>query len=242
MVPVQYERFKFSLQAERFVCWKDAALDRQFIEAQVVGERGPAARLHSVTRLADGRQVFTKVYLPRAKHTILRRLKKSRALLEGAGYLAFARKGIATPRLLAWGEARRRWLWTRGFVITEYKSCPTVAERFVQENDPSLLERTIVALVQAHGNGLVHGDPRLRNFLAQSEQVLMFDLCSWRRFNRKRQARDLVVFLGSCLTVTTPGVAEQLLRQYARETSDSNLPIRQILKDAQAYAAREKQP
>lgn len=192
--------------------------------------------------LPGGGRAFIKVYNPRAKHSLWRRLRSSRAIAEGRGYLTFAAAGIVTPELVAWGEVRRRGLWMRGVVITRMIEGPTVAEDFVARGDVGVLEQTAGCLSRVHRAGLAHGDPRLRNFLVSGGEILPFDLCSWGRLSERRRRNDLLKFLGSAMTVTEYAAAKGLLQRYSAATTWTCGNTERLLIDAADYAKREKVP
>lgn len=198
---------------------------------------------HYLRRDIAGAPAFVKVYNRRAKHGVLRRLRPGRSVNEARGYLAFARAGLETPRVLFWGEERALGLWRRGVICTEFIDSPTVAESFARDRDESLLLAAADALGRIHRAGLAHGDPRTRNFLATSAGALPFDLCSWGPLTRRAREWDLVQFLGSAAAL---GADESLVRRMlgacARESGRAGDDAVAILSRAGDYARREGEP
>lgn len=197
-------------------------------------------RRHARVELPEGGRAFVKTYNPRSKHSLLRRLRASRAIAEGEGYRAFAAAGIDTPELIAWGEVRRRFMWMRGIVITRLIDGPTVAEDYAARSDADMIIQAAECLARVHQAGLAHGDPRLRNFLVSGETILPFDLCSWGRLDERRRVEDLVKFLGSARTLVDQELADRLLTRYSEcagwRGSD------ELMKKAAAYAEKERVP
>lgn len=199
---------------------------------------GPGRR-HLVRDLA-GVRAMVKVYNRRAKHGLLRRLRPGRSVSEAAGYMAFARAGIATPRLLLWGEHRRLGLLERGLIATEMIDAPTIADA---GGAPELLRATSAALAHIHQAGLAHGDPRTRNFLATAPTPTPFDLCSWSTLTPRAHEWDLVQFLGSALALTGDDSSPAaLLDAYTAAGGPAPKCPSDIITRADAYARREGAP
>ncbi|MBL8746070.1 MAG: hypothetical protein JNK58_06910 [Phycisphaerae bacterium] len=219
-----------------------SALSLEWVLANLRKPTKASGRQHAIAALPDGARVFIKTYNPRANHSLWRRLRDSRAIAEGKGYLAFASAGIETPELIAWGEVRRRATWQRGIVITRLVDGNTVAEHYSENKDVGVLEQAAACLARVHRAGLAHGDPRLRNFLVDHERILPFDLCSWGLINERRRRNDLVKFIGSARTVTEPAVAERLLARYSECSAWRSPAADRLIHDAEAYAIKEKVP
>jgi tRNA A-37 threonylcarbamoyl transferase component Bud32 len=236
-----YHLFQGDFSAGRWACWHAPEWKAECLQELLSGIGVVAGREYRLWTAPRGSTAFVKVYNPRPKHSALRRLRHSRAMAEGQGYLAFAEAGIPTPRLLAWGEARKRGFWTQGLVVTEVERSPTVAERFRESQELNVLQRAMQCLVLIHQRGLAHGDARLRNFFIDERRVLAFDLCSWQRLKKTSRRDDLVRFLGSCLTLSEEPVAAELFELYGRA-----VPIEveraSVLEAAAAYAGIEKEP
>lgn len=196
-------------------------------------------RRYAMVEVPGAARAFIKVYMPRRGHSLLRRMRPSRAIAEGGGYRAFARAGIETPQLLAWGEVRRRGLWMLGFVMTRMLEAPTAAEDFAARGDVLVIEQSAECLARIHGARLAHGDPRLRNFLISGGRAIPFDLCSWGGLTERRRRWDLVQFLGSAMTLVPSSAAETILNHYSARTGWRSPRQGALLEEAAEYARRE---
>jgi tRNA A-37 threonylcarbamoyl transferase component Bud32 len=185
--------------------------------------------------------VYVKIYRKRPSHRLLKRVLPSRALQEGKGYLEFARRGIKTVPLIAWGEERRWGLWQQGVIVTEAINAKTVEEEYTVHNDPDLLVKTAQQLSRIHNIGLAHGDPLARNFLATAETPIPFDLPSWSHRTVKSQRQDLIRFLGSMWALTgNKKMTQTLLSCYREKMDDLPLNTEDLLCEAEEYS-RKKQ-
>lgn len=205
------------------------------------GSPGEAAA-RAGARVSEGTAVV-KVYRPRRKHGLLRRLRASRAAREGRGYEAFATAGIPAVRLLFWGEERRWALFAVGAVATLRVDAEPVSVAYGRAPDDGLLERTAAALGAIHRAGLAHGDPRTRNFLATTPVPLAIDLPSWSPLGRRSQTQDLVRFLGSA-AILTGGIerAKKLLEPYGADGPPLPISFERLLEMADRYRTEEGIP
>ncbi|MEW6080055.1 MAG: lipopolysaccharide core heptose(II) kinase RfaY [Thermodesulfobacteriota bacterium] len=184
-----------------------------------------------------------KVYVSRRRGNIPRRLKTSRAAHEGRGYLAFARAGIPVVPLLFWGEKRHLALFEAGAVATLHMAADTVSEAFRKTADDKLLHRAAAALGAIHRAGLVHGDPRTRNFLVDGPRLTVIDLPSWSRFSRRSQRNDLMRFLGSAALLTGEiKKTETLLDIYVNKGRPLPVGRRKLLEMADRYRKEMRLP
>ncbi|MGE4618375.1 MAG: lipopolysaccharide kinase InaA family protein [Planctomycetota bacterium] len=184
---------------------------------------------------------YVKIYRKRPSHRLLKRILPSRALREGNGYLEFARRGIKTVPLIAWGEERRWGLWQQGVVVTAAIEAKTVEQEFTINKDPDLLMKTAQQLAQIHEADLAHGDPLARNFLATVDAPTPFDLPSWSQRTARSQSKDLIRFLGSILTLTgSQKMTRTLLSCYREKMNDLPLSTEDLLGKAEDYS-RKKQ-
>jgi hypothetical protein len=203
----------------------------------------PGERRDGSSAPAPTGTAFVKVYRPRAKHGLLRRLRPGRAAREGRGYEAFARAGLPAVRLLFWGEERRWALLRVGAVATLQVAAEPVSVAYGSAPREDLLQRTAAALGAIHRAGLAHGDPRTRNFLATMPVPLAIDLPSWSTLSRRSQTQDLVRFLGSAL-VLSGGIegADKLLEVYGTEGLPLPVPSEELLGLADRYRLKEGIP
>ncbi|MBM4309360.1 MAG: hypothetical protein FJ119_00205 [Deltaproteobacteria bacterium] len=186
-------------------------------------------------------EVMIKRYRLRQNHGIIRRLKPGRSALEGSGYLAFRRCGLATPALLAWGESRRFLLFDFGIIVTQYVDAPSVAHVYAQTHDDALLADTARELARIHRAGLTHGDPFVRNFLATRPRPVAIDIASWSRFRRASQLKDLTRFGASVFKLTAdPKRVKAVLVCYAQDAPALPDAIDRLVARAEAYAQSKK--
>lgn len=124
------------------------------------------------------------------KRNRLRQLGSRYAGAEARNYELFRRIGVATPRLLAWGERWRYGLRHEGVLVTEYVAAPTL-DTLLKNGDTSWVLHGAEALAKLHNAGHVHLDCYPRNCFSADGGILMFDLETVNRFNPERQQRDL---------------------------------------------------
>jgi tRNA A-37 threonylcarbamoyl transferase component Bud32 len=190
-----------------------------------------------------GGKAVLKVYVSRRRGDLRRRLKRSRAAHEGHGYRVFARAGIPVVPLLFWGEKRRLALFEAGAVATLHMSADTVAQAFRKTSDDDLLKSAAAALAAIHRSGLVHGDPRVRNFLADGPRPTVIDLPSWARFSPRSQQNDLLRFLASAALLTGEiKKTEILLEIYVNEGRPLPVSPRKLLEMADRYRKEMRLP
>jgi len=188
-------------------------------------------------------ETAVKVYTPRPKHGILRRLRTGRAAKEGAGYMAFTERGLSVPTLLLWGESRRWGLLKFGIVVTLWVDAPSVAEAYTSSQQEELLFSTAEELAQIHRAGLAHGDPYTRNFLATHPRPMPLDLTSWSRFGKASQLTDLIRFAGSVIKLTDdPNQAKAMLLHYERFGPQLPVSIDDLMNRAVACAQVKNRP
>lgn len=124
-------------------------------------------------------QAYVKVYANR-KHPLQRFLRKGRSQTEVRNLLFFRALGIATPRVLAWGEKRNRiGRIVLEFIITEAVADTQQLDEFVAEHcpDPENAAHRPMRLQMAkqlgqwtrrmHDANFVHEDLKWRNVLAR---------------------------------------------------------------------------
>jgi tRNA A-37 threonylcarbamoyl transferase component Bud32 len=190
-----------------------------------------------------GGKAVLKVYVSKRRGDLPRRLKRSRAAHEGSGYLVFARAGIPVVPLLFWGEKRRLALFETGAVATLHMPADTVAQAFRKTSDDDLLKRAAAALGAIHRAGLAHGDPRVRNFLADGPLPTVIDLASWSRFSPRSQQNDLMRFLASAALLTGEiKKTEILLDIYINEGRPLPVTREKLLETADRYRKEMRLP
>jgi len=188
-------------------------------------------------------ETMVKVYIPRPKHGLLRRLRAGRASREGAGYIAFIEKGLSVPKLILWGEARRWGLFEFGIVVTLRVDAPSIADAYASSHQDELLLATAEELARIHQAGLAHGDPYTRNFLATMPRPMPLDITSWSRLRKASQLTDLTRFAGSVIKLTNdPKQAEALLLHYERFGLPLPIPMDDLLNCAIACAKVKNRP
>lgn len=191
---------------------------------------------------ADALELFVKIYRRRSSHGFLKRIQSSRAIREGKGYLEFQQRGIETVPLMAWGEERQWGLWQRGIVVTKAINARTVEEEFATTGDLPLLIETCQQLCAIHSQGLTHGDPLARNFLATKPHPTPFDLPSWGQMTPSSHKKDLIRFLGSMLQLTENyEIMSDLLSRYTERIDNLPQSEEDLLQQAQIYARGKKQ-
>lgn len=188
-------------------------------------------------------ETMVKVYIPRPKHGVLRRLRPGRAAREGAGYLAFLERGLLVPKLVLWGESRSCGLFEFGIVVTMRVDAPSIAEAYTLSRQDELLLATAEELARIHQAGLAHGDPYTRNFLATLPRPMPLDLTSWSRLRKASQLKDLTRFAGSIIKLTNdPKQAEAMLLHYERFGLPLPVPMNDLLHRAVACAQMKFRP
>ena len=101
-------------------------------------------------------------------YTFFRKTKAERAYLFAQEY---RKRGIKTPREVAYIETSELGLFTTGYFISE--ECrgreTHLALREVEHYDPELAEAVVRQLVLMHSKGILHGDTNLSNFLYERD-------------------------------------------------------------------------
>ncbi|MDY6837894.1 MAG: lipopolysaccharide kinase InaA family protein [Thermodesulfobacteriota bacterium] len=216
------------------------------IWAQVAARSSKASKWKWTTPLPSevGKgEAVVKVYQRRAKHGVLRRLRHGRAAQEWRGYQIFQTMGVPTIRCLFFAEERCFGLLEKGILVTVRAPNPNVAESFLRDQDPALLEATADELGLIHHLGLAHGDPRMSNFLATPPHPLALDLSSWSRLNRRSQTTDLTRLLGSITALTQSDKAlPHLIECYQAEGLMLPIPAKKLLEYAVNYASVKQRP
>lgn len=188
-------------------------------------------------------QVYVKRYRYRPGHSLVRRLGPNRARREGAGYRAFARKGIPTPRLLVYGDTRKTGLFVKGLVATAMLDAVNLVDHYRTTGEEEMIVAAARFLAHIHTSGLAHGDACLRNYLVSGSSAMALDLPSWSRFTRKAWLNDLTRFLGSGLKLTSDDalvthVMDEYLEAFGRLPSSRTT----LIAHAQTYAAETNRP
>jgi tRNA A-37 threonylcarbamoyl transferase component Bud32 len=206
-------------------------------DPQRAAEPAPGNPLHV------GPVAVVKIVRTRPAHSWLRRLRASRCVHEGRGYQAYARRGLRTPNLVAYGEERRRGLFVRGFVATQRVAARTVAEACAERPDASRLFATAEELAILHRAGVCHGDPRLRNFLDTRPRPLALDLASWSSMSHRALRQDVIRFVGSVLLLTKdPGLTAQLQDAVTRGLPALPAPAPTLLEEARRWSETKDRP
>jgi len=232
------DRHFVRLSDDGSVIWRGEVPD-EWAQATARAARNSAARSISLPG-PDGAECFVKIPRRRPGHGVFRRLRASRALLEGRGYVAFQQAGIPTAELLAFGERRRFGLFDLGFVATRRVDAPNIETVLRDDLASDVLLRTTGVLADIHARGLTHGDPLLRNFLATEPLPTPIDLGGFARCDEEARRVDLVRFLGSLLMLTDdPTPAVRAIDHYASYGA-LNLAREPLLEAADAYARRKE--
>jgi len=181
-------------------------------------------------------ETAVKVYTSRPKHGLWRLLREGRAAREGAGYVAFAEKGLPVPALVLWGESRQRGLLEFGIVVTRWVDAPSIAEAYARSPRDELLFATVEELARIHKAGLAHGDPFARNFLATRPRPMPLDLTSWSPLRKASRLKDLTRFTGSVIKLTNDSnQAKAMLLHYERFGQPLPVSMEELLNRASAF-------
>ena len=141
---------------------------------------------------ADTTNYFVKRYCAAGKY-LRRFLGRSRVVAEWRNLLLFARWGIPTARVVAYGAERALGLiFRRGAMVTEEIPGTVDLARLARENDPRLRQRAFVAALSSqvadiartlHQHRFAHNDLHWRNLLLQenSGRIFLID-CPGGRF------------------------------------------------------------
>lgn len=160
-------------------------------------------------------EAFVKRYFNKPKHKRLRRILYGRAAREGKGFKIYQKRGVSTVPFLFCAQQRHFGLVKKGIVATTRIFRPNIEEAYLEDADPGLLEGTAYALGLIHRSGLIHGDPRLRNFLNTTPHPQVFDLAAWSLFTPRLQVKDLFRFLGSVVEYSgSENMFPPLLKSY----------------------------
>lgn len=97
-------------------------------------------------------------------YTFFRKTKAERAFLFAQ---EFRRRGIETPREVAFIETHRHCLFTIGFFVSEECCWPDTAQplRETHDFDRALAQAVMQHVALMHQKGILHGDLNLTNFL-----------------------------------------------------------------------------
>ena len=186
----------------------------------------PGQRSYFRLPLPSGGEAFVKVYTRRKKHSILRRLGQSRAAREATGYAAFAKAGIKTPELLAWGERRKMGLWDCSFIATRFIDAPAADYRFTSVVPPRTDLSDCLAVARFVGNlhtkGITHGDPGVSNFLCTQDGLVALDPGEQGAATVEAKLADAAQLVGSVMAL---GASQAQCKQVADayEQSAGNL-------------------
>jgi hypothetical protein len=145
------------------------ALDGEFIT------KDPLSRVLRIA-LTD-RRYYLKRYTGAGKNPLRRWFARPRVCAEWENLQAFARWGIPTARLVAWGAERRTGSFIRGALITEEIRDTVDLAKMAQGEDPRLRDRAWVDRISSqlaritrtlHDHGFTHNDLKWRNLLVTS--------------------------------------------------------------------------
>ncbi|MDU9401357.1 lipopolysaccharide kinase InaA family protein [Pseudomonas sp. zfem004] len=205
--------------------------------------RDPLSEVIRVQR--DGVWYYVKRYTGAGKH-MRRYLGRPRIKAEWQNLKQFAKWGIPTAEVVAWGLERNGLAFGRGAMITRELPNTEDLSALAERNDPRLKDRVWVDHVsrqlarhtrEMHDHHFAHNDLKWRNLLVDDQGTLFFIDCPtgdfWRGFMlRHRLIKDL-----ACLDKVAKYhlSATQRLRFYlqyrrhARLTARDKRRIRQVL-------------
>lgn len=221
-----------------------ASLDAVFA---LEGERVSRDPLSDVIRIElAGVRYYVKRYRSAGKG-LRRYLGRPRVKAEWQNLKCFAKWGIPTASLAAWGLERSSGAFLRGALITRELPGTQDLARLAKDNDPRLadphwVDRISRQLAQAtrvmHDHHFVHNDLKWRNLLVDGEGRLFFIDCPvggfwWGHWLRWRIVKDL-----ACLDKVAKYKLSRTQRlrfylQYRRRkrlNASDKVRIRQILK------------
>ena len=121
-------------------------------------------------------QTFYVKYYKRAGKGLRRWFGRSRIRGEWENLQYFARLGIPTPPLVAWGEQRSWGFFQGGFLVTQALPDTCNVQQFFEEGlykqyDPQVLRTLIKSMAnytaQLHNEGFIHNDLKWRNILVR---------------------------------------------------------------------------
>lgn len=229
----------------------DPAAAQAFASLETVfaleGERVSRDPLSDVIRVElAGMRYYVKRYRSAGKG-LRRYLGRPRVKAEWQNLKCFAKWGIPTASLAAWGLERSGGAFLRGALITRELPGTQDLARLAKDNDPRLtdphwVDRVSRQLAQAtrvmHDHHFVHNDLKWRNLLVDDEGRLFFIDCPvggfwWGLYLRWRIVKDL-----ACLDKVAKYKLSRTQRlrfylQYRRRkrlNASDKVRIRQILK------------
>jgi tRNA A-37 threonylcarbamoyl transferase component Bud32 len=144
------------------------------------GEDIAASPISRVVRIrVAGRRYYIKQYSRAGKH-LRRFFGRSRVRAEWENLQLFARLGIPTPRLVAYGQEVKCGLFRRGALITEELEQTVDLAALARERSPLLadrrwmdqvLMRTADYVRRLHDLRFIHTDLKWRNILVTREEI-----------------------------------------------------------------------
>ncbi|WP_437882624.1 lipopolysaccharide kinase InaA family protein [Pseudomonas sp. LRF_L74] len=194
----------------------------------------------------EGVRYYVKRYWGAGKG-LRRFLGRPRVKAEWQNLQCFARWGIPTAPIVAYGLQRRLGMFRRGALIT--RELPNTLDLAVlaRDADPRLADPRWVDAISRqlaeatrtlHGHGFAHNDLKWRNLLVDDQQTLFLIDCPtgdfwWGAFLRRRMLKDL-----ACLDKVAKyrlSRSQRLrfflrYRCHKRLTTDDKQWIRQVLK------------
>jgi len=119
---------------------------------------------------------------------------KARKVVNATGFLS--EKGISTPKVLAWGEAKRGLFLERSFILSEWLSSVPARDLLTghAKEASSSLKKIAQGVASLHEAGAFHGDLNPGNVLLEGDKVFFIDLDRIKFRNKNRmglRARDL---------------------------------------------------
>ena len=169
------------------------------------GERLTRDPLSEVIRVQrNGVNYYVKRYVGAGKG-LRRYLGKPRVKMEWQNLKRFAKWGIPTADVVAWGLERRCLAYSRGAMITRELPRTEDLSVLAERNDPKLKDRAWVDHISRqlarhtrvmHQHRFAHNDLKWRNLLVDDQGTLFFIDCPtgdfWRGFMwRHRMIKDL---------------------------------------------------
>ncbi|HDS1736397.1 MULTISPECIES: lipopolysaccharide kinase InaA family protein [Pseudomonas] len=171
----------------------------------VEGERLTSDPLSEVVRIQrDGVYYYVKRYTAAGKH-MRRYLGRPRIKAEWQNLKQFAKWGIPTAEVVAWGLERKGMAFGRGAMVTRELPRTEDLSELAKRNDPRLADRAWVDHISRqlarhtrvmHDHHFAHNDLKWRNLLVDDQATLFFIDCPtgdfWRGFMlRHRVIKDL---------------------------------------------------
>ena len=129
----------------------------------------------------DGRVFIVKRYkkvnpVQQVVYTFFRKTKAERAFRYAQ---EFRKRGIDTPREIAYIETFAHGLFTVGYFVSEECTWPDAAPALREATyfDRPLGRAVMEHIALMHSRGILHGDPNLTNFLYRQRQEGTYDFC-----------------------------------------------------------------